>query len=512
MTVCKTCPMPMFRINKRVNKLLISLYALMVLGLLGSLGVAVHQNWLLKAESTKTELARQAGIGNFIVENAIIHATKSLTAGQKNMNAVLNGGPLSARQAHDILHSTLDELSAYSNTSYGGLLLFLNEQGQLLARTDQEKSERLDFSDRFYFQRLKQQPELGLTLSPLRKAATTGAWVFHVAVPIRDKTGRFRGVLAQQIQIADIAQELNKYLNNGHASQLVTQSADTGLSFVYPLHLLARTAPEAIETPYADYARRSTSPQDTFNWPVSTDSKDPQALVGYAQTRQSNLLTTIALPVADVWWSFLLENLSLIVVAGIALFLITALFMHLYRISSRLSEALHDAFFDALTQIPNRRAFDDMFPRLLREAMRSQKPLSVLFIDIDHFKRFNDDYGHDGGDIALRAVAQTLRLCATRPLDFVSRWGGEEFIILLPHTNEEAAILIAEKVLAAVRQIQLHNCGAPMRNVSVSVGIACGVVNSRPLGEQLVPQADVAMKQAKQAGRDRYVVYSNACA
>ncbi len=502
--------MPLFRINKKVNKLLITLYALMVVGLLSSLGVAVHQNWLLKVQSTKIELARQAGIGNFIVENAIIHASKSLSAAQKAMHTVLHVGPLSASQAHDILHSTLNEFNAYSNASYGGLLLYLDAQGQLQARTDRQTSEQLDFSDRFYFQRLQQQPDIGQTLSPLRKAATTGEWVFHVAMPIKDKQGQFRGVLAQQIQITDIANELNKYLNNGHASQLVTQSSDTGLSFVYPLHLLARTGPESLETPYADFARRSTSPQDTFTWPVSTDSHDRQALVGYAQAKQSGLLTTIHLPLSDVWWNFFLENLSLLIIAGIALILVTAIFMHLYRISRKLSEALHDAFFDALTQIPNRRAFDDMFPRLVREAMRSQKCLSVLFIDIDHFKCFNDDYGHDGGDIALRAVAQTLRQCATRPLDFVCRWGGEEFVILLPHTSEESATLIAQKVLAAVREIQLNNHGDPMRCVSVSVGIACGQVNAKQLGENLVNQADEAMKLAKRSGRDRYVVYAPA--
>lgn len=498
--------MPLLKINNKVNKLLIALYALMVVSLLSSLGVAIHQNWLLKLKSTKVELARQAGIGNFIIENDIIHSTKSLSATQKAMQKMLSYGPLSASEVYEILEASREELNAYNTPK--GLLLYLDRQGQLMARTEQPTSERIDLSDRSYFQRIKQQPNIGQTLSSLTKARTTGEWVFHVAMPIKDKDGQLQGVLAQQIQAADIENELTKYLDNSKSVQVVTQSADHGLAFAYPLHRLSQSGSESIDTPYADFARRSASPQDTFTWPLDANAKDSQALVGYAYSQQSGLLTTIHLPMSEVWFSFFKENLFLLMVAGIALVLITVIYMHLYRVSNQLAKALHDAFFDALTRIPNRRSFDDMLPRLLREAARAQQPLSVLFIDIDRFKCFNDDYGHDGGDIALRAVAQAIKQCATRPLDFVCRWGGEEFVTLLPHTTEEAATLIAQKILTTVRQIKLSDeCGHDMRSVSVSVGIASSVIASPHIGEHLVTEADEAMKMAKQKGRDRYVVY-----
>jgi diguanylate cyclase (GGDEF)-like protein len=500
--------MPLLKINNKVNKLLIALYALMVLSLLSSLGVAIHQNWHLKLKSTKVELARQAGIGNFIVENDIIHTTKSLSNAQKSLEKVLGNGPLNASQVFEILQASREELSAYN--SHKGLLLYLDRQGELLARTEQQTSERIDLSDRSYFQRIKQEPNIGRTLSPLTKARTTGEWVFHVAMPIKDKSGQLQGVLAQQIQAADIENELTKYLDSSKSVQVVTQSADHGLAFAYPLHLITQSGPAAIDTPYADFARRSDSPQDTFTWPLDPNAKESQALVGYAYSEQSGLLTTIHLPLTDVWFSFFQENIFLLIIAGMALILVTVIFMHLYRVSNQLAKALHDAFFDALTQIPNRRSFEDMFPRLLREAARTQQPLSVLFIDIDHFKCFNDDYGHDGGDIALRAVAQAVKQCTTRPLDFVCRWGGEEFVTLLPHTSEESATLMAQKVLTAVRKIKLSDeCGHAMRNVSVSVGIASGVITSPHTGEYLVHKADEAMKKAKQGGRDRYVIYGH---
>ncbi len=500
--------MPHHQIRKKVNNLLITLYVLMVMGLCGSLGGALYQNWTLKTQVIQSELARQAGVGNFIVESAIANATKSLVAAQRAMGKILNGGPMSALQAHDILQESLSDFNAYSNSSYGGLLLCLDPQGELIARTDHYPSERLDFSDRDYFRDFVLQPELERTIGPLVKARTTGEWVFHVAVPIRDKNRRFRGVLAQQIQAVDLARDLARYIDTTKAPQLVSQSTETGKAFVFPLQLLSDHRVEDIQTPYADYARRSTSPQDSFTWPLTNAPGGPKLFVGYEQSQPSGLLTTIHLPMADVWYNFLRENIFLLGITGLGLLLTTGLFLHLYRVSNRLTAALFDSYSDALTQIPNRRAFENFFPRMLREAARSQEPMAVLFIDIDHFKLFNDDFGHDGGDIALKAVAETLNDCAARPLDFVCRWGGEEFVVVLPHTTPAAATTLAQKILDAVRNIQLKDTkGQPMRHVTVSIGISAGTVPSSSLGEAMVFEADEAMQHAKKTGRDRYVVH-----
>ncbi len=496
------------QIRKKVNKLLITLYALMVLGMFGSLGFAMHQNWTLKVQVTHSELARHAGIGNFVVENAIVNATKSLNAAQRALGKIISEGPIHGLQAHKILQESLSDFNAYSNSTYGGLLLYLDHQGELIARTDHHPAERVRLSDRAYFRNLLHKPGAERALGPLVKARTTGEWVFHVAIPITDKHGNFHGVLAQQIRAIDIARDLTRYLDTTRSLQLVSQSTDAGMSFVYPVELLSERGVEGVETPYADFARRSASPQDTFVWPQSGDSTQPKVFVGYERSELPGLLTTIHQPVSDVWSDFLLENLFLLILACMAMLLISGLFLYLYTISNRLTEALHDSYSDSLTHIPNRRAFEDIFPRLLREAVRSQEPLSVLFIDIDHFKTFNDDFGHDGGDIALKAVAESLCSCATRPLDFVCRWGGEEFVMILPHTSVESAIGLAQKTLATVRAIEIKDSkGRPMRRVTVSIGISGGTIASMRFGENLIFEADEAMQQAKKAGRDRYALH-----
>ena len=499
--------MPHRQIKKNIT-LLIAMYVLMSVGLVGSLGYAIYQNWQLKVQSTRSELARQASVGNFIVENAIVDATKSLHAAQRAILPLLRSGPLNARQAHELLQSSLNEFRVYSNSSYEGTLLYLDRDGKLLGRTDQFPVQQLNFADRFYFQHLKDYPELDQTISPLVKAHITGEWVFHVAVPLRDQKGNFLGVLAQQIRATDIARDLRKYIGPLQTGQMVSQTSSAGVAFVYPLQLLAKTPPENIATPYADFARRSSSPQDAFTWPLENESKEQELLVGYEYSELSGFLSTMHVSLESVWFDFLKVNSFLLGIACTALLLITVLFLRLYCLSNHLSDVLHDSLCDTLTQIPNRRAFEDMYSRLLREAARSRKPLSVLFIDIDYFKRFNDDYGHDGGDAALIAIAQTLRSCAVRPLDFVCRWGGEEFVMLLPHTPKEAALLLADKVLAAVRQLQLTDLqGHPMRRITVSIGIACNTIDSPKLGENLVMEADTAMQQAKHAGRNQCMMH-----
>lgn len=499
--------MSALNIDKKMNKLLITLYTLVVMSLLGCLGLAVHQNWFLKYNSTKIELARQAGIGNFIVENAIANATKSLRAAQRAIQPMLHKG-LSAEQAQQILQNTFAKDNPYNNSTYGGLLLYMDAQGALVASTDPVLYKHINSADRPYFLRLSQHADIETTVSPLVKARTTGEWVFHVAVSLKDNLGQFQGVLVQQIRADDIAKDLSKYINVSPSAQMVSQSPSAGLFFAYPLHLVASKGPQQIETPYADFARRSTSPQDTFSWPPSANAKEGLALVGYAHSEQSELMTTIEHPLSDIAFSFFMENLALLSIAGVALLLVTGIFLHLYRISNRLSAALHSAYFDALTKIPNRRAFNDLFPRLVRDAIRTQEPLSVLFIDVDHFKNFNEDYGHDGGDIALKAVAETLTTCAARPLDFTCRWGGEEFVAILPRTSASAAKLLAQKILMTVQGMSLrHNNGTSMRNVSVSIGIASGPIRSKQQGEHMVREADACMLQAKKSGRNRYVAH-----
>ena len=139
--------------------------------------------------------------------------------------------------------------------------------------------------------------------------------------------------------------------------------------------------------------------------------------------------------------------------------------------------------------------------------MRSQKPISVLFIDIGHFKIFNDSYGHECGDIALQAVADAIKSTVNRPLDFCCRWGGEEFVVVLPNTDQRGAVALANAILGAARALRFDFMPDINPQITVSIGVATMLVTESNKTDDLIDMADKAMYMAKQEGRDGYVVY-----
>lgn len=173
----------------------------------------------------------------------------------------------------------------------------------------------------------------------------------------------------------------------------------------------------------------------------------------------------------------------------------------------KLRQANRHALQDALSRLPNRRAFDATFQVMSRASVRDRRPLSALFIDVDQFKQFNDEQGHEAGDRALRAVAKAIRDSLLRPTDFCCRWGGEEFVVLLPDTDDRGALQTAQRVLEHVRGLRLRQIGSGEQHITVSIGIASHPGSDGPAGPELVLRADEAMLEAKRAGRNRWVVW-----
>ena len=159
---------------------------------------------------------------------------------------------------------------------------------------------------------------------------------------------------------------------------------------------------------------------------------------------------------------------------------------------------------DGLTGISNRRCFDTMLEKEARRAVRDGLPLALLLLDVDRFKAFNDTYGHPAGDACLREIAGAMGRMMQRPADLAARYGGEEFAMLLPGTDHAGATALAERVRAAVRDLNIDHPGAATGIVTVSIGVAVVWPQRSEQGAQrLVQMADKALYQAKAAGRDR---------
>ena len=163
---------------------------------------------------------------------------------------------------------------------------------------------------------------------------------------------------------------------------------------------------------------------------------------------------------------------------------------------------------DALTGLYNRRKFEDICRMEWNAARRENRPLSVLLVDIDFFKAYNDHYGHLAGDEALRIVAGILKAGLRRPRDLVMRYGGEEFICLLPETEKQAAQAIAENLRQKVQQYgYIHEFSAAENVITVSIGVSTIIPLHGCAKEDLIDQADKALYQAKNAGRNQVRVF-----
>jgi diguanylate cyclase (GGDEF)-like protein len=158
------------------------------------------------------------------------------------------------------------------------------------------------------------------------------------------------------------------------------------------------------------------------------------------------------------------------------------------------------AMVDGLTELPNRRGLDDTFSRQLTRTLRGQQPVSLLMVDVDHFKRLNDTHGHLIGDDVLRRVARILRQ-SVRPQDLVARYGGEEFALLLPNTDAEAAVAIANRLRSAIANPDSEEQSRHLPTATVSIGVA--FAESAVSLSELMSQSDAAMYRAKQGGRNR---------
>ena len=161
---------------------------------------------------------------------------------------------------------------------------------------------------------------------------------------------------------------------------------------------------------------------------------------------------------------------------------------------------------DHLTGISNRRRFDDYLEMEWRRAAREHAPISLISMDIDHFKAYNDHYGHPGGDQCLIQVAKALAAGVTRPTDLVGRCGGEEFASVLPGTDSAGAINLAEQMRTGVLAQGLeHAHSATHNHVTISLGVATLLPQADESPQALVDLADAALYEAKSAGRNRFV-------
>lgn len=419
-------------------------------------------------------------------------------------------GMISAWQRPDLdqLSPRLRHLVLFDRSSiasYKGDLVIIDRDGTIVADSTSLQPRQDNFSDREFFQAHQQKNSLDLQVGPPFKARwgfKDWCITFSRRLPSRD--GSFVGVASAAMRLAYFKQ-LFRSLDIGKSSSVSLINND-GL-------MLARQP----ETDGRDYVGEDFSHTPNFQRFLAEGSGHfvaPSTLDGvkrlytFSRVGELPLIVVVAQSLEEVYGAWSRNAAMISAVTALLCMGIFGLALLLNRQLRLRQVAEHElamlALTDSLTGVANRRRLDQALNHEWARGARTGQPLSVLMIDVDHFKAFNDRHGHHGGDEALRDVARTLLISARRPGDLAARYGGEEFVVVLPETALEGGRLIAEQIRQAVEQLPpFPPDTAP---VTISIGIATQVPMHGERLASLLTRADQALYQAKHNGRNRVEV------
>ncbi len=385
---------------------------------------------------------------------------------------------------------------------YKGDLVILDQTGAIVADSTSVIPRDDNFSDRPGFQQHRDNPSLALRVDgPFKSRWGFKDWCISFSRRIPSTDGSFVGVASASMRLSYFNQLFNS-LDVGKNSTINLINADGMLLARQPeLPDQSRIAEDFSQRP--NFQRILKEVNGSFT--AASDIDDKQRLYTFSRVGDLPLIVVVAQDRDDVYavWkrnAMLVASATGLLCLGILwLSYLLGKQLRLRQVAER--ELAELASTDGLTGLANRRRLDQVLQQEWSRGMRSGKPLSLMMIDVDHFKAFNDRHGHHGGDVALRNVAQTLAATIRRPGDLAARYGGEEFLVVLPETDLAGAKIIAEKIRVAVQS--LRPFAGDRHPVTVSIGIASHRPGSGMKQSQLFDDADKALYQAKHNGRNR---------
>ncbi|MDI2594902.1 diguanylate cyclase [Pseudomonas sp. N3-W] len=400
---------------------------------------------------------------------------------------------------------TLDQLH--------GIFLF-DKQGQWVITSYSDLPRGLGVSDREYFKFHQQNVSSLAHIGPAIRSRENGDWIIPVSKRVNDKNGNFQGVLMAGIKMSYFDQFFKSFSIDGNGSMFLALTDGT---------LLARR-------PFVESQIGTSLAQGTIFQKHLPSARSGNAMIGsvvdgtvrlygYRQLDAYPLVVSAASSrdaILKSWYATAFQSSVIVamVVLGVGLF--GWVFIHQVRDGERIEADLRKAqealeliaTHDSLTGLANRRLFERALEIEFGRGARQSSPLSLVMLDIDFFKRYNDTYGHVAGDHCLAEVAKALKSCCHRKSDLAVRYGGEEFAVLLPDTDIHGALAIAEQVRRAVMDKNITHSGSPTGYVTVSLGCYSFVPTGRDDIEVFIQRADAALYQAKHSGRNRSAVLS----
>jgi len=386
-----------------------------------------------------------------------------------------------------------------------GSLVVLDTQGNVVIDAASEIPRATNLGDRDYFTVHRDHPDAGLYVSGfihsrLRNNAPTMVLSRRISKP----DGSFGGIVSLSVDI-EYFRQLFDHIEVGRQGVILLLGKDDAILMRKPYDAAV------IGKTMAQTGRYEALPPGRDNqriYPIRFEGRPSLMSRQFLENAPLTLIVVTSSDDALAPWHKRVVQLGGLFVVLIAGFVGTS-FLLAAQLRRRLRaerELRLLARTDGLTGLSNRRSLDKILANEWRRMRRGGQSMSVAFVDIDWFKRYNDTHGHQAGDAALAAVASAIGAALQRPSDSAGRYGGEEFIAVMPDTDEDGAQRVAEAIRLRVERLNLEHAASDFGHVSVSVGVASRRPHGRESVDVLVKAADDALYQAKSTGRNRVTV------
>jgi diguanylate cyclase (GGDEF)-like protein len=383
-----------------------------------------------------------------------------------------------------------------------GALVVLNKEGTIIVDSLGPQVRRGNFADREYFKVHQNTPQdLGLYVSrPFQARLQGNDWSISISRRITNSDGSFGGIVSGILKLDYFKNQFKEVILG--ARGIITLFRDDGILLIRTLGEDNFIGEDLRTAPVFKYL--SHEPSGSFQ-NIGLVDGIPR-LYAYQRVANLPLVVQVSLSEADVlapWWSKV-KVLAIVfaLMATSILILVTVFISELRRRERAERAAAALARKDALTQLVNRLGFEEAFEREWKRGARDGRPLSLILIDIDHFKRFNDTYGHPEGDRVLAMISKVVDQTAQRPSDVAARYGGEEIAVLLPDTDERGAAQIAHMIRQKVADLMVPHVKSEHQIVTISLGVTTMIPSLKLPAAQLVENADIALYSAKAQGRN----------
>nr|WP_315901208.1 diguanylate cyclase [Pantoea soli] len=405
-----------------------------------------------------------------------------------------------------------------------GLFIY-DKQGNWVASSASYVPAKASNADRDYFIWHRMHTDDGLHISRVIRSRSTGDLVIPVSFRLNDAAGNFAGVALATVRV-DYFRQFYSYYSLGEKDVLALILANTSVLYIRPLPDSFINRSLSASPLFRTALKASDSGSAT--WRSALDGVE--RVFGYARLDRYPLIVTAGFDRDAARKEWLSENLVdlalnvvlLFIISGMGFFMLRQIrvnvknHLELTLVRDELTGINHTlqslALVDGLTGLANRRQFDVLLEKNLERSAKSGEPLSLIMVDIDFFKRYNDSYGHVTGDQCLRSVGIALKSVIHRSDDIVARYGGEEFAIILPNTGAADALKVAQRAVQAVSDLSLAHRASAVPEGVVTISAGCGTITASGDAseeERLKEQADNALYHAKRSGRNRAVSASD---